>query len=411
MRVNTQWSADFLYRVDYESSTDLENASQCATITSAFPQKPIGASPIQTPVLVLCLIWRNLAPLDGKQKMPGPSPIRSLPIDLQNQIAAGEVVERPASVLKELVENALDAQATRIRVHIRDGGQSCIRVSDNGYGIAEDQLALALTRHATSKISSLNDLTTIHSFGFRGEALPSIASVSRFSLASAQANGEGMAVESVFGSLSQPIPAALPRGTDVEVRDLFANVPARLKFLKQPSTEARKCSDILARMALAHPDLDVELLMGERSAFHFLAGQSLAQRLSAVWPPQLLHNLAEVNFFQDQLSVTGLAGAPASAQARADRIYLYVNKRPVQDKTMLSAVREAYRGRILGKEYPQAVIFLELPPKRWTSMCIQPRQKFAFRMNDTFSRPCAGQSSWLWIARPMALSKHHSFIT
>ncbi|NLY42303.1 MAG: DNA mismatch repair endonuclease MutL [Desulfovibrionales bacterium] len=290
-------------------------------------------------------------------------PIRSLPIDLQNQIAAGEVVERPASVLKELVENALDAQATRIRVHIRDGGQSFIKVSDNGYGIAEDQLALALTRHATSKISSLNDLTTIHSFGFRGEALPSIASVSRFSLASALADGEGMAVESVFGTLSQPMPASLPQGTDIEVRDLFANVPARLKFLKQPATEARKCSDVLMRMALAHPHLDVELLMGERSVFHFLAGQSLAQRLGAVWPPQLLHDLAEVNFSQDQLTVTGLAGAPALAQARADRIYMYVNKRPVQDKTMLSAVREAYRGRILGKEYPQAVIFLELPPE------------------------------------------------
>lgn len=291
------------------------------------------------------------------------SPIQLLPAELQNQIAAGEVVERPASVLKELVENSLDAQANRIRIQIRDGGQSLIKVSDNGYGIAADQLTLALTRHATSKISSVHDLITIDSFGFRGEALPSIASISRFRLASAQKDGEGIATEAVFGSISPPVPIAMTRGTDIEVRDLFANVPARLKFLKQPATESRKCSEIIMRVALAHPDLDIEVLLGERSAFHFLSGQSVAQRLQLVWPQQLLQDVVTVDFSPGPFRVTGLIGHPNTAQARADRIYLYVNKRPVQDKTMLSAVREAYRGRILGREYPQAVIFLNLPPE------------------------------------------------
>ena len=288
--------------------------------------------------------------------------IRLLPPELQNQIAAGEVVERPSSVLKELVENALDAGATRIRIQIWDGGQSCIKVSDNGTGIAADQLELAVTRHATSKLESLHDLQEIRSFGFRGEALPSIASVSRFRMASSRKDGDGSVLEVLHGRILRQDKTAMPRGTEVEVNDLFANIPARLKFLKQPATETRKCAELVTRIALANPHVDFELLNGDRSVHRFLSGQDSAQRLAAIWPRGVVEGLHEVDYDDASFRVTGLVGDPGMAQARPDRILLYVNSRPVQDKIILSAIREAYRGRILGKEYPQAVIFLQLPP-------------------------------------------------
>jgi len=288
--------------------------------------------------------------------------IRLLPPELQNQIAAGEVVERPSSVLKELVENALDAGATRIRIQIRDGGQSCIKVSDNGLGIPEAQLELAVTRHATSKLANLQDLQDIKSFGFRGEALPSIASVSRFRIASARRDGEGGVLEVLHGRIVRQDKTAMPRGTEVEVSDLFSNVPARLKFLKKTGTETRKCAELVARIALANPNVDFEFLNAERSVHRFLAGQELTQRLAAIWPGEVVDFLHAVSLDDDTLSIKGLVGDPAMAQARPDRILIYVNSRPVQDKTILSAIREAYRGRILGKEYPQAVIFLQIPP-------------------------------------------------
>jgi len=288
--------------------------------------------------------------------------IRLLPPELQNQIAAGEVVERPASVLKEIIENALDAGATRIRIQIRDGGQSFIKISDNGCGIPEDQLELAVTRHATSKLASLSDLQRIQSFGFRGEALPSIASVSRFRLASALSDGDGAMLELLHGRVLRTAKTAMPKGTEIEIGDLFANVPARLKFLKQPATEARKCADLVARMALANLAVDFEFISSDRTIYRFLAGESLARRLGAVWPGEVVESMIDVCFNDGEISVRGLAGDPAKAQARPDRIFIYVNGRPIQDRTILSAIREAYRGRILGKEYPQAVLFLEIPP-------------------------------------------------
>lgn len=294
--------------------------------------------------------------------MNGEPTIQLLPEELQNQIAAGEVIERPSSVLKELLENALDAAATRVAVHIRDGGQSLIHISDNGQGIAEEELILAVTRHATSKIRAVADLQTLSSFGFRGEALASIASVSRFRLASAQREGQGAFVEVHHGKISDQGCLALPRGTEIEIRDLFASVPARLKFLKQPATESRKCAEILLRIALANKLVDFSFQQGDRELYRFLPGQTLRQRLTAVWPEHILETAKDVSHPDGGFQVTGLVGAPSTAQARPDRIYLYVNNRPVQNKTMLSALREAYRGRILGKEYPQAVLFLSLPP-------------------------------------------------
>lgn len=288
--------------------------------------------------------------------------IRLLPPELQNQIAAGEVVERPSSVVKELLENSLDAGASRICLEIQDGGQSLIRLSDNGCGIPADEIELALTRHATSKLSSLSDLQQIHSFGFRGEALPSIASVSRFRISSATTDGEGTILEVEYGRILDTRQAALPRGTEIEITELFSNVPARLKFLKQPATESRRCSEAFIRTALANLEVDCEFINSGRSVYRFLPGQTLRKRLEAVWPPEILQKAHDVDADTEQLHIHGLAGAPSTAQARADRIFIYVNRRPVQDKMILSAVRDAYRGRILGKEFPQAVLFISIAP-------------------------------------------------
>ncbi|WP_415718743.1 DNA mismatch repair endonuclease MutL [Maridesulfovibrio sp.] len=289
--------------------------------------------------------------------------IHVLPASLRNQIAAGEVVERPSSVVKELVENSIDAGCTQVDVAVERGGQGFISVKDNGRGIAADELKLAVTRHATSKISNIDDLSAITSFGFRGEALPSIASVSRFKMSSFRKGAdEGWSINVEGGTVIEEGPAVIPGGTAVEVRDLFYNVPARLKFLKTESTEARRCNQVMFKMALANVQAGFSFISNGREQFRLPAGQTLPERLSIFWPRNICESLLEFSHEAGEMKVHGCAGIPALAQARGDRIIMFVNGRPVQDKLLLSAIRGAYKGRLISREYPQAVLFLELPP-------------------------------------------------
>ncbi len=295
--------------------------------------------------------------------MPAMSAIRLLPDLLVSQIAAGEVVERPASALKELVENSLDAGARDIRVDLEEGGIKLIRVADDGTGILPDDLPLALTRHATSKIASLEDLERVASLGFRGEALASIASVARVVVTSrASDQPHAWKIGALDGRLGKPEPAALGRGTVVEARDLFFNTPARRKFLKTPATEYGHCDDTLRRLALAHPECAFTLSHNGRVARRFPAAGWQGRALEV-----LGEEFAEAARTLDEgagpLRLYGLAGLPAYSRAGRDAQYLFVNGRYVRDKLLAHAIREAYRDVLHHERHPAFVLFLELPPE------------------------------------------------
>ena len=292
-------------------------------------------------------------------RAPGAS-IQLLPDLLISQIAAGEVVERPASVLKELLENAIDAGASALRIQLEEGGVKLIRVTDDGYGIARDDLALALTRHATSKIASLSDLEQVGTFGFRGEALASVASVARLTLTSRQ-SGAAHAWRLIGATGATPEPAALLEGTVVEMRDLYYNTPARRKFLKSEATEFAHCVEAVKRIALANPSVAFTLEHNGRVSLQLPRGDA-AGRAGAILGDDFLVESRLVDTSAGPLHVLGYCAAPAHSRPRNDAQYCYVNGRFVRDKLISHALREAYQDMLHGSRHPAYCLFLTIDP-------------------------------------------------
>ena len=302
--------------------------------------------------------------------------LRRLPTTLVNRIAAGEVVERPASAVKELVENAIDAGAHRIAVSLKEGGRTFISVVDDGIGMSAEELQIAVDRHCTSKLPD-DDLTDIRTLGFRGEALPSIASVSRFTITSRphsdrSGSDSAWSLEIDGGAKGEPRPAAHPLGTRVEVRDLFFATPARLKFLKEPRTESGHVADAMRRLAMAHPAIAFRLESEERTLIDLAAAQpsllekgdaARLERLGAIMGREFADNALAIVANREGFRLTGFAGLPTLNRPTSQHQYLFVNGRPVRDKLLAGAVRGAYQDFLARDRHPMVALFLEAPPE------------------------------------------------
>lgn len=294
------------------------------------------------------------------------SRIQILPDYLVNQIAAGEVVERPASALKELTENALDAGATQVDITLRLGGKSYISIRDNGHGMDANDLKLALCRHATSKLPD-HDLVHIRSMGFRGEALPSIASVSRMSITSRPAHSEhAWQIQASGDVIEEPIPSSGPFGTHLEIRDLFYLTPARLKFMKTDAAEYSACKDVVYRLALARPDVSFSLTHDDRSVFHLSAAsgnkdEQMSKRIMDIMGAEFYENSIPLVADDRDIKVTGRIGIPTYNKGIASHQFIFVNDRPVKDRQLLGALRAAYGDLIPRDRHPVCAIFIQLP--------------------------------------------------
>ena len=292
--------------------------------------------------------------------------IRRLPSNLVNQIAAGEVVERPAAALKELVENALDAGSRRIVIHLAQGGIASLDVSDDGCGMDPESLALALERHATSKLPD-EDLSAIATMGFRGEALPSIASVSRLTLSSRPGHAaEGWQIRMDHGTRLWQGPAAQPSGTRILMEGLFEKLPARAKFLRSPRSELAACLDVVRRLAMARPDVGFELLHEGRRLIAAAAGPdcgpaSTLTRLAALLGEEFVTSAVPIDLSREGLTLGGLAAIATYNRGVADQQYLFVNRRPVKDRLLAGALRGAYQDLLARDRHPVAVLFLDVP--------------------------------------------------
>ncbi|MGD9812240.1 MAG: DNA mismatch repair endonuclease MutL [Sphingobium sp.] len=287
--------------------------------------------------------------------------IRRLPEHLVNRIAAGEVVERPASALKELVENAIDAGAERIMVRLSSGGLDRIEVVDDGCGMSPPDIALALERHATSKLPD-ERIEAVETLGFRGEALPSVASVARLTIESRIRKGEGWRHVVDNGRLEEEGPCAIPPGTTVRVEDLFARVPARRKFLRSPRAEYAACLDVLRRLAMAHPEIGFALDHDGRRTLAVQAGEAREERVAALTDRGLADNHVVVSLDRDGLRLSGVASLPTYNRGVGDHLYLFVNGRPVRDRLLTGAVRAAYADLLARDRHPVLALFLDIPP-------------------------------------------------
>src|SRR2546423_11734931 len=289
------------------------------------------------------------------------SRVQVLASQVADQIAAGEVVERPASVVKELAENALDAGACAVRIELEDGGKLLIRVSDDGAGMDSDDAQLALQRHATSKIRAAADLIGVTTFGFRGEALPAIASVSRFELETSSADGQGTRLRVTGGKLEGCGQAVRRRGTTVTVRALFYNTPARRKFLRAAATETRAAAEAVTVLALTRPDVAFTLTSDERVLLECPPAARLIDRVRALWGVDLADTLLPIAHRPGPLEVRGLAQRPAQARPAGRKGYVFVRGRPIRDPFILRAAEAGYRSTIAPGDRPSLLLFLDLP--------------------------------------------------
>ncbi len=286
--------------------------------------------------------------------------IRRLPEHLVNRIAAGEVVERPASALKELVENAIDAGATRIAISLAEGGLARIEVVDDGCGMARDEIALALERHATSKLPD-EQIEAVATLGFRGEALPSIASVARMTIESRVRGNDGWARTVDNGVLAGEGPAALPPGTRIRIEDLFARVPARRKFLRSARAEYAACMDVVKRLAMARPEIGFTLEHDGRRSIAVQPAENRAERVAALTDRALIENSVALDHLREGVRLGGVAGLPTYNRGVADHQYLFVNGRPVRDRLLVGAVRGAYQDMLARDRHPVVALFIDLP--------------------------------------------------
>jgi len=312
------------------------------------------------------------------------SRIQLLPDTLVSQIAAGEVVERPASVVKELVENALDAGARLIEIQLEGGGKARIAIGDDGSGMGRDDALLAFDRHATSKIASFDDLERVATLGFRGEALATVAAVARVEMTTAEQPGEGHRVLIEGGRVRVAEPFARPRGTTIDVRSLFFNVPARRKFLKAPQTELRRCVEVVQGYALARPDVRFQVSHEGRELLDALPAPGTAagsrERIGQIFGPELARELAEIpaGLGREEEAIHGFVGTPATARGR--RHFIYVNRRLIRDRAVLATFYRAVRDEWKGEDFPALFLFLDIPPEE-VDVNVHP-QKTEVRFRD-----------------------------
>jgi DNA mismatch repair protein MutL len=289
--------------------------------------------------------------------------IQMLPDHVINKIAAGEVIERPASVVKELVENAIDAGATQVDVEVVQGGMQLIAISDNGSGMGRDDAMLSIERHATSKIRTAEQVEAISTLGFRGEALSSISAVSRFTLITRPAEElSGTQILIAGGKMQDVADAGCPPGTRFEVRNLFFNVPARRKFLRTEATELAQIRQLFAVYALAHPETGLRFISDGREVYNLPGGSNLADRIMALYSPSFLSNLRQLDYEVDAVKVSGFAGLPQTGRSDRSDQYVFINGRPASAPVIYHALNEAYHAVLARGRYPSAFLFIECPP-------------------------------------------------